>query len=83
MPEEISFGGWLRKQRRSLDLTQRAFAAQVGCAEVTLRRIEVGTLKPSRELASIILEKLDISESERPRWISFARGLSGFPLESN
>jgi predicted ATPase/DNA-binding XRE family transcriptional regulator len=83
LQEEISFGVWLRQQRRALDLTRQAFADQVGCAEVTLRRIEAGTLKPSKELASILLEKLGIPETERPQWISFARGLSGFPLESN
>jgi len=80
MQEEISFGIWLRKQRRALDLTRQAFADQIGCAEVTLRRIEVGTLKPSKELAGILLEKLGIPETERPQWISFARGLSDFPL---
>jgi predicted ATPase/tetratricopeptide (TPR) repeat protein/DNA-binding XRE family transcriptional regulator len=82
MQEEISFGTWLRKKRRALDLSQQTFANQVGCAEVTLRRIEVGTLKPSKELANILLERLGISEIERPQWISFARGLSGFPLSS-
>src|ERR1044071_8698262 len=83
MQEEISFGTWLRKQRRALDLSQQAFANQVGCAEITLRRIEAGRLKPSKELANILLEKLGIPETERPQWISFARGLSGFPPSSN
>jgi DNA-binding XRE family transcriptional regulator len=83
MQEEISFGTWLRKQRRALDLTRQAFADEVGCAEVTLRRIEAGTLKPSKELASIILEKLSIPEVDRPQWISFARGTSGFPVSVN
>jgi predicted ATPase/DNA-binding XRE family transcriptional regulator len=79
MEDEISFGSWLRKQRKSLDLSQKTFASQVGCAEVTLRRIEAGTLKPSRELAGILFEKIGIPQSERPQWFSFARGLSGFP----
>jgi predicted ATPase/DNA-binding XRE family transcriptional regulator len=83
MQEEISFGFWLRKRRRALDLSQQAFAEQVGCAEVTLRRIEAGTLKPSKELASIILGILGIPENERNRWIFFARGLSGMPGASN
>src|SRR5512134_843632 len=82
MQEELSFGVWLRKQRRALDLSRQALAAQMGCAEVTLRRIEAGTLKPSKELASILLEKIGIPETERPQWISFARGASGFPGHS-
>ena len=81
MQEEISFGTWLRKQRRALDLSQQALAQKVGCAKVTLRRIEAGTLKPSKELASILLEQLGIAKTALPQWISFARGLSGFPLQ--
>jgi len=83
MQDEISFGKWLRKQRRALDLSRQAFANQVGCAEVTLRRIEAGTLKPSKELTGILLDKLGIPETERPQWISFARGLSGLPFPSS
>jgi predicted ATPase/DNA-binding XRE family transcriptional regulator len=79
MQDKISFGNWLRKQRRSLDLSRQAFANQVGCAEITLRRIEAGTLKPSKDLAQTILEKLGIPKAERQQWIAFARGLSSFP----
>ena len=82
MQEEISFGMWLRKQRRALDLSQKALADEVGCAEVTLRRIEAGTLKPSKELASILMEKLGVPDHERSTWISFARGASGFPTST-
>ena len=82
MQEEISFGTWLRKQRRALDLSQKALADQVGCAEVTLRRIETDRLKPSKELANILLEKIGIPETERSQWISFARGVSGFPTST-
>ena len=82
MEKEIPFGIWLRKQRRALDLSQAAFADQVACAEVTLRRIEAGTLKPSRELANTILERLGIPETVRPPWIAFARGLSDLPVQS-
>jgi predicted ATPase/DNA-binding XRE family transcriptional regulator len=76
MTTEISFGSWLRQRRRILDLTQLACANLVGCSRSTLRRIEAGDLKPSKELALILLEKLGIPESERPEWIRFARGLS-------
>ena len=50
MQDEISFGVWLRKQRRALDLSRRAFAEQVGCAEVTLRCIVTGTLSLSSRI---------------------------------
>src|SRR5512133_2287810 len=82
MQEETSFGVWLRKQRRALDLSRKALADQVGCAEVTLRRIEAGTLKPSKELAGAILERLGIPQNEHTQWIAFARGNSGLPAQS-
>ncbi len=78
-PEEISFGEWLHQRRRMLDLTQQALADQVGCARITLRRIESGALKPSKELALILLEKLNVPSEEHEAWLRFARGLSGFP----
>ena len=80
--EEISFGKWLRQRRHLLDLTQQELADRAGCARITLRRIESGGLKPSKELANVLLEKLGISASERPAWILFARGLAGFPDRS-
>jgi predicted ATPase/DNA-binding XRE family transcriptional regulator len=82
MPESISFGVWLRQQRRALDLTQKAFAATVGCAEITVRRMEADEYKPSKELARTLFEKLGIPESEFSQWISFARGTSSLPGKS-
>src|SRR5215207_1672199 len=82
MKKEISFGRWLYNRRRSVDLTRQALANQVGCAEITLRRIENDTLKPSKELALILLEKLGIPKNEYPRWLEFARGLTGNPEQS-
>jgi DNA-binding XRE family transcriptional regulator len=55
--EDISFGEWLRQRRHILDLTQQELADQVGCARITLRRIEAGAPKPSKELALILLDK--------------------------
>jgi predicted ATPase/tetratricopeptide (TPR) repeat protein/DNA-binding XRE family transcriptional regulator len=77
--EETSFGEWLRQRRHILDLTQQELADQVDCARITLRRIESGTLKPSKELALILLDKLGVPQAEREAWIRFARGLSGLP----
>lgn len=80
--EETTFGKWLRKRRRALDLTQKELSNRVGCARITLRRIESDALKPSSELAEIILENLDIPETELPQWIKFARGVTGYPSKS-
>jgi len=81
MTEEISFGNWLRQRRRILDLTQQDFADLLGCARITLTRIEADTLKPSKQLASIILEKVGISVEEQDAWIRFARGQTSLPFD--
>jgi len=83
MPESISFGTWLRQKRRSLDLTQKALADQVGCAEITVRRMEADEYKPSNELALVLFEKLGIPEAERPQWVRFARGLATYPIHQS
>ena len=80
--DDISFGEWVRQRRRMLDLTQQELADQVGCARITIRRIESGALKPSKELAQILLEKLGAPQTQRDAWSQFARGLSGFPGSS-
>ncbi|HKG53614.1 MAG TPA: NB-ARC domain-containing protein, partial [Anaerolineales bacterium] len=79
LSEDILFGEWVRQRRHILDLTQQELADQVGCARITLRRIEAGTLKPSKELAQILLEKLGAPSTQGEEWLRFARGLSGFP----
>jgi len=78
-PAEDTFGEWLRKRRRELDLTQQALADQAGCTRITLRRIEANTLKPSQALADVLLKKLGVPGSERAAWVRFARGLTGHP----
>jgi predicted ATPase/DNA-binding XRE family transcriptional regulator len=79
MLEPISFGTWLRQKRRSLDLTQKAFADQIGCAEITVRRMEADEYKPSSQLAFVLFEKLGVPEPERTQWVRFARGLAPYP----
>lgn len=77
--EGISFGEWLRIRRHELDLTQQALADQIGFAKVTLRRIESGALKPSKDFALILFKKLGIPKEELADWIRFARSLGGMP----
>ena len=47
----FSFGVWVRRRRKALDLTQAVVAQCVGCAEITIRKIEADAVRPSREIA--------------------------------
>jgi transcriptional regulator with XRE-family HTH domain len=83
-PEEpLSFGGWLRQRRRGLDLTQEALAEQVGCARITIRRIEADELKPSRQLAELLASQLGVPTAQRDGWLSLERGLALMPQSSS
>ena len=77
MSSGSSFGDWLRRRRRALDLTQVALAQRVGCAPITIRKFEADELLPSRQIAVLLAEHLGIPAAERDAFIEFARGRAG------
>jgi predicted ATPase/class 3 adenylate cyclase len=77
MTETYSFGNWVRRRRKALDLTQAALAAQVGCAEVTIRRIEADERRPSRQIAALLAELLKLPPEQQVAFIAAARAELG------
>jgi transcriptional regulator with XRE-family HTH domain len=73
MDDPLSFGRWLRRRRRALDLTQAQLAQQVGYAEVTLRKIEADELRPSKQMAATLATHLEIAPADRAAFARFAR----------
>ena len=71
---EVTFGSWLRKRRQRLDLTQVDLAHMVSCSAITVRKIESDERAPSRQLADLLANCLEIPTTERPAFIAFARG---------
>src|SRR5258708_30981627 len=69
-----SFGGWLRQQRRALDLTQEELARQVGCSAITLRKLEAEERRPSKQIAERLADVLQIAPDGRADFLRFARG---------
>jgi predicted ATPase/class 3 adenylate cyclase/DNA-binding XRE family transcriptional regulator len=69
-----SFGDWLRKRRRELDLTQSELAKRSGCAQVTIKKLEADQLKPSKELAEAVIRQLGIPPEKLEAFVAFARG---------
>lgn len=70
-----SFGYWLRRRRKSLDLTQEALAQRVCCSGFTIRKIEADERRPSRRLAERLAASLAIPELERRDFLDAARAL--------
>ena len=73
MEQTSSFGYWLRRRRKALDLTQEALARRVGCSEGTIRRLEADERRPSRDMAERIAAILELPPDERAAFLKVAR----------
>src|SRR6266496_1203368 len=73
MDLETSFGRWLHRRRRSLDLTQDELARQVGCSVVTIRKLESDERRPSKQIAERLATSLGIAETDRAAFLALAR----------
>jgi transcriptional regulator with XRE-family HTH domain len=83
MSERSAFGSWLRQRRRRLDLTREELASHVGCAAVTIRRIEAGERRPSKQLAVRLADALGLEAEERaPFLLAARRELAGAQLSA-
>ena len=68
-----SFGYWLRRRRKALDLTQDELAGQIGCAIGTLKKIETGERRPSKQMAERLADCLALPTPERAAFLKVAR----------
>jgi predicted ATPase/DNA-binding SARP family transcriptional activator/transcriptional regulator with XRE-family HTH domain len=73
MEEITSFGAWLRRRRRTLDLTQAELAARVGCVAGTIKSIEAEARRPSKQLAERLANVLDLRPEDRAAFLKAAR----------
>ena len=73
MEREISFGQLIKDHRKVLDLTQAELARRVGCATITLRKIEADSLRPSVQIAERLAMALKIPLEERADFVRLAR----------
>ena len=73
--ESVPFGLWLKRRRRALDLTQEELAAQIGCALVTLRKIETGERRPSKPILERLAVILALPPAEQPAFMAYARSV--------
>ena len=75
----LSFAQWLKRQRRGHDWTQEELASQIGCAPITVRKLESGERRPSKEIAQRIAEVFAVPDGDRARFMLFARAV--YPAE--
>ncbi len=62
----ISFGYWIHRQRKALDLTQQVLADKVGCSLAAIKKIEGDERRPSRQIAERLADILGVPASQIP-----------------
>ena len=73
MTEGASFGRIVKERRQLLGLTQAELGRRVGCAAITIRKIEADTLRPSVQVAEHLAVTLTIPEDEQFAFVRLAR----------
>jgi predicted ATPase/DNA-binding XRE family transcriptional regulator len=74
MTTETSFGDWVRRRRKALDLTQEQLAELVGCSHSAIRKFETDERRPSLQIAELLATHLEISPDQRTLFLRVARG---------
>jgi predicted ATPase/transcriptional regulator with XRE-family HTH domain len=72
--KQHSFGYWLKRRRKALDLTQVELASQVGCSAAAIRKIEADERRPSAQIVVRLAEVFNILPNEQTSFLRFARG---------
>jgi transcriptional regulator with XRE-family HTH domain len=70
----VSFGEWLKRQRKAQGWTQKELAFQVNCSISTIRKIEAEHRRPSAQIVGRLIEVFHIPPNERTVFLDFARG---------
>jgi len=71
--DDAQVGQWIRTRRKQLDLTRAQLAAIIGYSVETLKKIEAGERRPSRELAAALAQVLAVAPDERDAFVKQAR----------
>jgi predicted ATPase/transcriptional regulator with XRE-family HTH domain len=68
------FSEWIKRRRQELDLTQEQLAKRACCSVFAIRKIEMGERRPSRQLAGVLAQALEILPEDQANFIKAARG---------
>lgn len=83
MSTAATFSEWLKRRRRTLGLTQDLLARRVGCATITIQKLEAGDLRPSVQIAERLADQLELASDERLDFLAAARMGSLTPRTSD
>ncbi|HEX8600086.1 MAG TPA: tetratricopeptide repeat protein [Chloroflexia bacterium] len=75
--EVLTFSQLLKERRKALDLMQEDLAERVGCSVWTIRKLETGDRKPSRQVVELLADALRVPADQRPAFMHLARTGAG------
>ncbi|HEX8230496.1 MAG TPA: tetratricopeptide repeat protein [Chloroflexia bacterium] len=75
--EVLTFSQLLKERRKALDLMQEDLAERVGCSVWTIRKLETGDRKPSRQVVELLADALGVPADQRQAFMNLARTGSG------
>jgi predicted ATPase/transcriptional regulator with XRE-family HTH domain len=70
---DASLGIWIKRRRKALDMTQQELAQRVGCSLSLIFKIESDARRPSRQVAELLAEHLEIPADQRALFLKVAR----------
>src|SRR5215208_4694333 len=73
MDRTHSFGYWLRRRRKALDLTQAELAQWISCSVDLIQKIEADARRPSRQMAEKLADRLGLDATEHVAFVQAAR----------
>jgi predicted ATPase/DNA-binding CsgD family transcriptional regulator/transcriptional regulator with XRE-family HTH domain len=78
-----TFGQWLKRRRRALQLTQDELAARVGYTGASLQKLEQELRRPSQTLATLLANALELADEERAHFFQLASAAPASPAASH
>jgi predicted ATPase/DNA-binding XRE family transcriptional regulator len=72
-----SFGNWVKRRRKAVDLTQQQLAQKVGCSLTMIVKIEADERRPSRQVAELLAQVLEIPPEQHELFLKVARQQKG------
>ncbi len=74
-----TFGKWVKRRRKALDITQQELAQRAGCSLATIIKVEADERRPSRQIAELLAKELDLPPDQHDLFLKIARQEKGIP----